>query len=145
MSTPRADRLAASHVSDRRTRPPLPFASWVSDRSALVPLGRLAACARCALIAVLLAVGPVARIAPAAAQSPASGAITLTSQDLWVQRSNVPLRLGLKVRSSIPAHDLLVSVALYTEPDQSALASRDEFEATLAGPAGRAEPARSHC
>ncbi len=111
----------------------MPFASWVSDRSALVPLGRLAACARCALIAVLLAVGPVARIAPAAAQSPASGAITLTSQDIWVQRSNVPLRLGLKVRSSIPAHDLLVSVALYAEPDQSALASRDEFEATLAG------------
>jgi len=50
-----------------------------------------------------------------------------------VQRSNVPLRLGLKVNSAIPAKDLLVSVALYTEPDQSALASRDEFEATLAG------------
>ena len=51
MSTPRADRLAASRVSDRRTRPPLPSASWVSDaRSALVPLARLAA--RVVLVAV---------------------------------------------------------------------------------------------
>lgn len=48
-------------------------------------------------------------------------------------RSDVPVRLGLEVRSSVPVKDLLVSLALYTEPDQSALASRDEFDATLKG------------
>jgi hypothetical protein len=39
----------------------------------------------------------------------------------------------LRVSSAIPAKDLLVGVALYTEPDQSSLASRDEFDATLDG------------
>ena len=61
------------------------------------------------------------------------GVITLTSQDAWVVRSDVPIRLGLRVSSPVAAADLLVSVALYTEPDQSALASRDEFDATLKG------------
>ena len=70
---------------------------------------------------------------PAAAQPTGNGVITLTSQDPWVQTSSIPIRLGLKVHSSVPASDLLVSVALYTEPDGSALASRDEFDATLAG------------
>jgi hypothetical protein len=37
------------------------------------------------------------------------------------------------VHSSISPSDLLISVALYTEPDGSSLASRDEFDATLAG------------
>jgi hypothetical protein len=37
------------------------------------------------------------------------------------------------VRSPIPAKDLLVDLALYTEPDQSALASRYEFDATATG------------
>ena len=134
MRTPCAYRLAASHVSDRRTRPPLPSASWVSDaRSALVPFRRLAALAGCALIAAVLTAGPIGKLVPAGAQSLPGGVVTLTSQDVWVQRSNVPVRLGLKVRSSTPAKDLVVSVALYTEPDQSSLASRDEFEATLAG------------
>jgi hypothetical protein len=37
------------------------------------------------------------------------------------------------VRSPIAAKDLLVDIALYTEPDQSALASRYEFDETLQG------------
>jgi hypothetical protein len=45
----------------------------------------------------------------------------------------VPIRLGLKVSSSVASSDLLISIAPYTEPDGSALASRDEFDATLAG------------
>ena len=48
-----------------------------------------------------------------------------------MERSNLPVRLGLSVRSPIAAKDLLVDIALYTEPDQSALASRYEFDETL--------------
>ena len=137
MSTPRADRLAASRVSDRRTRPPLPSASWLSDaRSALMPLGRLTAravLALVALVALALATTSIGLSRPAGAQAVPSGVITLTSQNPWVQSSSVPVRLGLSVRSPIAAKDLLVDVALYTEPDQSALASRYEFDATLTG------------
>jgi len=134
MSTPRADRLAASRVSDRRTRPPLPSASWVSDaRSVLKPVARLAARSGLVVLAVLLAAGPAGPAGPAGAQRIPHGVITLTSQNAWVQSSNVPVRLGLNVRSPVAAKDLLVTVALYTEPDQSALASRDEFDATLTG------------
>jgi hypothetical protein len=50
-----------------------------------------------------------------------------------VKSSSAPVQLGLIVHSSVAAKDLLVHVALYTEPDQSSLASRDEFEATLKG------------
>ncbi len=58
MRTLRAGRLAASHVSDRRTRPPLPSASWVSDaRSALVPLARLAALVGLILVSASFALG----------------------------------------------------------------------------------------
>lgn len=137
MSTPRADRLAASRVSDRRTRPPLPSASWLSDaRSALMPLGRLTARAVLALVtlvALALATTSIGLSRPAGAQTVPRGVITLTSQNPWVQSSSVPVRLGLSVRSPIEAKDLLVDVALYTEPDQSALASRYEFDATLTG------------
>lgn len=134
MSTPRADRLAASRVSDRRTRPPLPSATWVSDaRSALMPLGRFTARAGVVLVAMLLATGPIGLSRPAGAQPGGSGVVSLTSQDAWVQTSSVPVRLGLRVHSSISPSDLLISVALYTEPDGSSLASRDEFDATLAG------------
>ena len=137
MSTPRAYRLAASRVSDRRTRPPLPSASWLSDaRSALMPLGRLTARAVLALVvlvALALATTSIGFSCPAGAQALPKGAITLTSQDPWVQSSSVPVRLGLSVRSPIPAKDLLVDLALYTEPDQSALASRYEFDATATG------------
>ena len=112
----------------------MPSASWISDtRSTLLPLTRFAARAGSVLIAVVISSIAICQAPPAGAQGAPSGVVTLTSQDIWVQRSNVPLRLGLKVNSAIPAKDLLVSVALYTEPDQSALASRDEFEATLAG------------
>lgn len=111
----------------------MPSASWVTAaRSALLPLARFAARAASVLIAVVISTIAICQVSPAGAQAPA-GVITLTSQDLWVQRSNDPMRLGLQVRSAIPAKDLLVSVALYTEPDQSSLASRDEFQATLAG------------
>ena len=55
------------------------------------------------------------------------------SQDPWVQSSSIPIRLGVRLHSSVPDSELSVTVALYTEPDGSALASRDEFEATLAG------------
>ena len=72
------------------------------------------------------------------------GVITLTSQDPWVHSSNIPIRLGLRVRSSIPAQDLLVNLALYTEPDQSALASRYEFDTDRRGPARWTEPALAH-
>jgi hypothetical protein len=48
-----------------------------------------------------------------------------------VQAASVPIRLGLKVHSTLPSSDLVIRMALYTEPDGSALASRDEFDATL--------------
>ncbi|MGA3352224.1 MAG: DUF6049 family protein [Acidimicrobiales bacterium] len=112
----------------------MPSASWVSDaRSALTPLARLLASVVAVLVAALLAVGPIGLAAPAGAQSAPRGMITLASQDPWVQNSNDPVRLGLKVRSSVASEDLRVSVALYAEPGQSALASRDEFESTLGG------------
>ena len=137
MSTSRADRLAASRVSDRRTRTPLPSASWLSDaRSALTPLGRLstrAVLALLALVALAVATLPIGLSRPAGAQAVPRGVITLTSQDPWVQSSSVPVRLGLSVRSPVATEDLSVDVALYTEPDQSALASRYEFDATLTG------------
>jgi hypothetical protein len=97
----------------------------------LQPLARLSARFLAVLTVVLVAMGPVSAFA--GAQSSPRGVITLTSQDPWVLRSNVPVRLGLEVSSSVPVKDLLVSIALYTEPDQSALASRDEFDATLKG------------
>ncbi len=101
----------------------------------LKPVARLAARSGLAVLAVLLATGPIGPVGPAAAQRIPipHGVITLTSQNAWVQSSNVPVRLGLTVRSPVAAKDLLVTVALYTEPDQSALASRDEFDATLTG------------
>ena len=137
MSTPSAYRLAASRVSDRRTRPPLPSAPWLSDaRSALTPLGRLNArtvLALLAIVALLFATTSIGLSRAAEAQVLPRGVITLTSQDPWVHSSNIPIRLGLRVRSSIPAQDLLVNLALYTEPDQSALASRYEFDTTAAG------------
>ena len=106
-------------------------ASWVSDtRSApahlVVRVGVV-------LAAAALATAPLLISAPAGAQAAPSGVVTLTSQSPWVQRANDPVRLGLSVRSPLPASDLIVDVALYTEPDQSALASRDEFDATLTG------------
>jgi hypothetical protein len=72
-------------------------------------------------------------VSPARAQQSAKGIITLTSQSAWVQRSSIPTRLQVNVRSGIAESDLLVSVALYTEPGGSALASRDEFGSTLKG------------
>ena len=115
----------------------MPSASWLSDaRSALMPLGRLTARAVLALVvlvALALATTSIGFSCPAGAQALPKGAITLTSQDPWVQSSSVPVRLGLSVRSPIPAKDLLVDLALYTEPDQSALASRYEFDATATG------------
>ncbi len=115
----------------------MPSASWLSDaRSALMPLGRLTAravLALVALVALALATTSIGLSRPAGAQAAPRGVITLTSQDPWVQSSSVPVRLGLSVRSPIAAKDLLVDVALYTEPDQSALASRYEFDATLTG------------
>jgi len=112
----------------------LPSASWVSDaRSVLKPVARLAARSGLVVLAVLLATGPVGPTGPAGAQRIPHGVITLTSQNAWVQSSNVPVRLGLSVRSPVAVKDLLVTVALYTEPDQSALTSRDEFDATLTG------------
>ncbi|MGA2529423.1 MAG: DUF6049 family protein [Acidimicrobiales bacterium] len=112
----------------------MPSASWVSDaRSESTPLARFSTRAAGVLAAGLLAIGPMLLSAPVGAQSPPRGMISLTSQDPWVQNSNDPVRLGLKVRSAVAPEDLLVSVALYTEPDQSALASRDEFDATLEG------------
>jgi len=112
----------------------LPFASWVRNaRSASEPLGRFPARAGLALVALLIVAGTVGFALPASAQATGKGAIALVSQDPWVQTSSIPIRLGLKVHSSVPESDLSVTVALYTEPDGSALASRDEFEATLAG------------
>lgn len=112
-------------------------ASWLSDaQSALTPLGRftlravLALSAAVALVFATTSIGP-ARLA--GAQSVPKGVVTLTSQDPWVQSSSVPVRLGLSVHSRVAAKDLLVDVALYTEPDQSALASRYEFDTTLTG------------
>ena len=81
-----------------------------------------------ALLVGLGAFGP----ARAGAAEP-SGVIALTSQNAWVRTSSTPIRLGLKVRSPVPASDLLITVGLYTEPNHSALASRFEFDATLAG------------
>ena len=137
MSTSHAYRLAASRVSDRRTRPPLPSASWLSDaHSALTPLGRLSARAVLALlafVALALATTTIGLPRPAGAQGLPKGVIKLTSQDPWVQSSSIPVRLGLSVNSPIPAKYLLVDLALYTEPDQSALASRYEFDATTTG------------
>jgi hypothetical protein len=101
-----------------------------------MPLGRLTARAVLALVvlvALALATTSIGFSCPAGAQALPKGAITLTSQDPWVQSSSVPVRLGLSVRSPIPAKDLLVDLALYTEPDQSALASRYEFDATATG------------
>jgi len=112
----------------------LPSASWVSDaRSAPSPLAYLAVRAGAVLALLLLATVPLALSARVGAQSLPKGVIALNSQVAWLESSSVPVRLGLSVRSPIPAADLLVSVALYTEPDQSALASRDEFDATLSG------------
>ena len=101
-----------------------------------MPLGRLTARAVLALVvlvALALATTSIGFSCPAVAQALPKGVITLTSQDPWVQSSSVPVRLGLSVRSPIPAKDLLVDLALYTEPDQSALASRYEFDATATG------------
>ena len=101
-----------------------------------MPLGRLTAravLALVALVALALAATSIGFSCPAVAQALPKGVITLTSQDPWVQSSSVPVRLGLSVRSPIPAKDLLVDLALYTEPDQSALASRYEFDATATG------------
>ncbi len=112
----------------------MPSASRVSDaRSALTPVTRLAARAGIVVFAAIVTMGPIGLCAPASAQALPKGVITLTSQTPWVQSSSVPVRLGLSVRSSVPTKDLLVGVTLYTEPDESALASRDEFDATLAG------------
>lgn len=111
----------------------MPSASWVSDaRSALAPLVRSAARVGLILVSASFALGG-GMSARAGAQSIPRGVITLTSQDPWVTSSGVPVQLGLSIHSPIAAKDLLVHVALYTEPDQSALASRDEFEATLEG------------
>jgi len=134
MSTPRADRLAAS----RRVRSEDKTTVAVRHMGqrcpvALMPLGRFTARAGVVLVAMLLATGPIGLSRPAGAQPGGSGVVSLTSQDAWVQTSSVPVRLGLRVHSSISPSDLLISVALYTEPDGSSLASRDEFDATLAG------------
>jgi len=99
----------------------------------LVPFARLAARVGLTVVTGLLAVGALGLSAPAGAQSTPSGVIAMTSQDPWVTSSSVPVQLGLSVHSPIAAKDLLVHVALYTEPDQSSLASRDEFDATLKG------------
>jgi hypothetical protein len=98
-----------------------------------MPRARLSARAVLALVAVLIATVSVIVSRPAEAQSRASGVIALTSQNPWVQSSSIPVRLGLIVHSSTPSKDLLIRVALYTEPDGSSLASRDEFDATLGG------------
>src|SRR5271166_5997149 len=134
LTDPPAGRLAPSRVSDRRTRPLLPSASWVRKaRSASAPLGRFTARAGLVLFALVAAVGTADFAVPASAQTTGKSAIALVSQDPWVQTSSIPIRLGLRLHSSVPGSDLSVAVALYTEPDGSALASRDEFEATLAG------------
>lgn len=86
-----------------------------------------------ALVALGLGVATLGLALPAAAQQSGTGSIALTSQDAWVQSSSTPIRVGLKVQSSVPASDLVVGVALYTEPGGSPLASRDEFDATLKG------------
>jgi len=97
-----------------------------------MPHGYFIARAGLVIVALLLAAGSVA--APATSAQPSgTGVISLVSQDAWVQSSSVPIRLGLSVNSSIPRQALLISVALYTEPDGSALASRDEFDATIRG------------
>ncbi len=101
-----------------------------------MPLGRFTARAVLALLVVVtlaLAAMPIGLSRLAGAQAVPRGVITLTSQDPWVQSSSVPVRLGVSVRSPIAVKDLLVDVALYTEPDQSALASRYEFNTTLTG------------
>ena len=113
----------------------MPSASWVSHaRSASVPLRRFSARVGLVLVAVLVALGIAVEPAPAAAQQSGTGVITLTSQDPWVESSSTPVRLGLKVHSSVPASDLSVNIGLYAEPpDGSGLTSRDEFDATLSG------------
>jgi len=112
----------------------LPSASWVRDaRSASTPPARLRARAGLVFVSVLMATGVVSQSHLAGAQQSPSGSIVLKSQDAWVRSSHVPIRLGLSVSSPIAPADLLVSVALYTEPDGSSLASRDEFDATLEG------------
>lgn len=112
----------------------MPSASWLRDaRSASTPLRRLIARIGLGVVALLCAAGTVHFSLPAEAQQGASGVITLTSQNAWVQTSSKPIRLGLRVHSSVAASDLSVNVAVYTEPDDSALASRDEFDATLGG------------
>jgi hypothetical protein len=115
----------------------LPSASWLRDaQSALASLGWLTARAVLALFAagaLVLATTSIGNLRPAVAQAVPKGLITLVSQSPWVESSSVPVRLGLKVRSPIAANNLLVDVALYTEPDQSALASRYEFNTTLTG------------
>ena len=133
----RTDRLPSSRVSDRRTRQQLPSASWPRDaQSALTSLGRFTARAVLALFAavtLVLATASMGHLGPAAAQAIPKGVITLVSQTTWVRSSSAPVRLGLRVRSPVATKDLLVDVALYTEPDQSALASRYEFNTTLTG------------
>jgi len=115
----------------------LPSASWLRDaQSALTSLGWLTARAVLALFAagaLVLATTSIGNFRPAGAQAVPKGLITLVSQSPWVESSSVPVRLGLRVRSPVAANDLLVDVALYTEPDQSALASRYEFNTTLTG------------
>ena len=132
-----ADRLAASRVSDRRTRPPLPSASWVSHaRSASAPLGRLAARAGLVLSSPsCVALGIAVEPAPAAAQ---------TERDrrhhadvpgpLGAESSSIPVRLGLKRALVRPGLGSVGERRRSTPSrDGSALASRDEFDATLAG------------
>ncbi len=115
----------------------MPSASWLRDaQSALTSLGWLTARALLALFAagaLVLATTSIGNFRPAGAQPVPKGLITLVSQSPWVESSSVPVRLGLRVRSPVAANDLLVDVALYTEPDQSALASRYEFNTTLTG------------
>ncbi len=96
-----------------------------------MPIARLAA--RVVLVAVVVAVCSGSLSALGGAQTVPGGTIVLTSQDPWVLNSNNPVQMGLRVRSSVPAQDLLVHLAVYTESDQSSLASRDEFDATLRG------------
>ena len=104
----------------------MPDRPWCRSRAPRARFGVIVA------VALLVIAGVVVSV-PAGAQSSAKGVITLTSQDPWVRSSSSPVQLGLIVHSPIAARDLLVHVALYTEPDQSSLASRDEFEATLKG------------
>ena len=85
------------------------------------------------MVALALSAATFLPTDPAAAQQNGVGSIAMTSQNPWVQSSSSPIRVGLKVHSSVSTADLAIALALYTEPGGSALASRDEFDATLSG------------